>query len=216
MNANTVGPPLLPPPPPPSLAKSRRPWRHLWRYSLVGLLVLASGFAAGWGFRDSQASEQRTRLEGQLDAVASDHQQATGRADDLQAELQLTQSQRDELKRRLDAAEQANKDIEARTASLDEREAQLDERQTAIEQTEAGIEANTVNDGVWTVGLDIEPGTYRASDVSSSCYWAILRSGTNGDDIIANDLPGGGNPQVTIEDGQDFETVRCGEWTKMR
>lgn len=73
----------------------------------------------------------------------------------------------------------------------------------------------TIDDGTWTVGVDVPPGTYRVRlAASSDCYWAILRSGSNGEDIINNDI-GGGRPQVTLRRGQDFETSRCGTWTKI-
>lgn len=76
--------------------------------------------------------------------------------------------------------------------------------------------AATIKDGKWTVGVDFPPGTYRTTaEVSSGCYWEITKSGTNGSsigDIVANDLPGGGRPSVTLEVGQDFKTGRCGTW----
>lgn len=71
----------------------------------------------------------------------------------------------------------------------------------------------TIREGNWTVGTDFPPGTYRTTaDVSAQCYWSITASGTNGRDIIANDIPGGGRPTVTLAVGQDFHTSRCGTW----
>lgn len=103
---------------------------------------------------------------------------------------------------------------------LDQREQRLEEWEAELrrweeelaEQEEVKAEA-TISDGIWTVGVDIEPGTYRATDVSADCYWAILVTGSNGD-IVTNGLPGGGNPSVTLEEGHDFETSRCGEWER--
>jgi hypothetical protein len=69
-------------------------------------------------------------------------------------------------------------------------------------------------DGIWTVGVDIPAGRYRVTaNVSSDCYWAIYKTGDNSD-IIDNDLPGGGRPQVTLKVGQDFKTQDCGTWQK--
>ncbi|NMM30975.1 MAG: hypothetical protein HHJ10_08015 [Cellulomonas sp.] len=45
------------------------------------------------------------------------------------------------------------------------------------------------------------------------CYLAIVRTGSNGADIIQNDLPKGGSPSVTLNAGQDFENS-CGVWAK--
>jgi hypothetical protein len=72
----------------------------------------------------------------------------------------------------------------------------------------------TIREGTWTVGTDFPPGTYRTTaDVGSSCYWQITKPGGNEvTDIIANDFPGGGRPQVTLEAGQKFKTNRCGTW----
>lgn len=76
--------------------------------------------------------------------------------------------------------------------------------------------AATIEDGTWVVGEDIPAGTYKVNQpVESGCYWAITKSGTNGGTIIQNDLVSGGRPKVTIKKGHDFETARCGVWTKI-
>jgi len=73
-----------------------------------------------------------------------------------------------------------------------------------------------VDDGVWAVGDDLPAGTYRTTDkVSSRCYWEISKTGSGGADIVANDLPGGGRPQVTLKKGQTFKTDNCGTWRKV-
>jgi hypothetical protein len=82
--------------------------------------------------------------------------------------------------------------------------------------TKPAAAAVTVEDGIWTVGVDIPAGKYRTTaPVSGDCYWAITKSGTNGEDIISNDLPSGGRPQVTVKKGQDFNTQGCGTWQKI-
>ncbi|KAA1421246.1 hypothetical protein F0U44_02740 [Nocardioides humilatus] len=73
----------------------------------------------------------------------------------------------------------------------------------------------SIGNGIWTVGRNIPPGTYRSNGVTSGCYWAILRSGSNGQDIIANGLPPGGLPTVNLSIGQDFSTDGCGTWKKI-
>ncbi|MER7114393.1 hypothetical protein ABT332_07855 [Saccharomonospora azurea] len=105
--------------------------------------------------------------------------------------------------------------LQQREAELDERSTELDAREAALQKEEQEVAANTIGEGVWTVGVDIEPGTYRATDVSSMCYWEIRQTGVTGfEGVINNGLPGGGNPSVTLSEGQDFQTNRCGEWTK--
>ncbi len=73
--------------------------------------------------------------------------------------------------------------------------------------------ATTIDDGTWTVGVDIAAGTYRPVVAAGDrCYWAVKKGGSNGD-IIKNDI-GGGRPTVVLAAGQEFETNRCGTWQK--
>ncbi len=73
----------------------------------------------------------------------------------------------------------------------------------------------TITDGVWQVGEDIPAGTYRAAENVSgmSCYWAKYAD-SEGNNILSNDLPSGGRPQVTLKKGQWFNTERCGTWVR--
>ncbi|WP_197322203.1 DUF4200 domain-containing protein [Saccharomonospora sp. NB11] len=114
-----------------------------------------------------------------------------------------------------EALQQREAELDERNIELDERSTELDAREAALQKEEQEVAANTIGEGVWTVGVDIEPGTYRATDVSSMCYWEIRQTGVTGfEGVINNGLPGGGNPSVTLSEGQDFQTNRCGEWTK--
>lgn len=70
------------------------------------------------------------------------------------------------------------------------------------------------DDGIYLVGVDVQPGQYRSGD-DADCYWARLRK-TGGDSgsIIANN--NGGNQVVTIAaTDKAFETKRCGGWRKI-
>jgi len=72
-----------------------------------------------------------------------------------------------------------------------------------------------IGDGKWIIGEDMAAGTWKTTaHVVDGCYWAILKAGTNGTDIIANDNAAGGFARVTVKRGQEFETSDCGEWTK--
>lgn len=66
-------------------------------------------------------------------------------------------------------------------------------------------------DGIYIIGEDIKPGTYR-SDGSDSCYWERL-AGFSGelDDIIAN---GNNAPEIVTVSKRDaaFSTNGCGSW----
>lgn len=73
----------------------------------------------------------------------------------------------------------------------------------------------TITEGAWTVGRDFPAGTYRSDGDFAFCYWEITRSGSNGQDIVANDNLEGGRPTVTLARGQDFQSQDCGTWTKI-
>jgi len=74
----------------------------------------------------------------------------------------------------------------------------------------------SIGDGVWAIGGDVKPGRYRlAVAPENGCYWAITRDDA-GQDIVANDLPTGGHPQVTLKKGQFFTTRDCGTWTLLK
>jgi hypothetical protein len=75
--------------------------------------------------------------------------------------------------------------------------------------------SRSFGDGVWRVGAEVAPGTYRAPG-GSSCYWARLRNFSGGlNSIIAN----GGfsrNQTVTIQSSDTgFESSDCGSWTRV-
>lgn len=82
-----------------------------------------------------------------------------------------------------------------------------------LKELAAGGPTSSMGEGVYEVGTDIKPGRYRTNDAVSNCYWEITKSGSNGQDIIANDNVSGGRPSVTIKRGQEFKSNRCGEWS---
>lgn len=76
--------------------------------------------------------------------------------------------------------------------------------------------APTIEDGLYEVGPDIKPGTYRmVAPVTAEdlCYWS-KSTDAEGRDIIDNDLAGVGRLQVTLKKGQWFKTDRCGTWAR--
>ncbi len=66
-------------------------------------------------------------------------------------------------------------------------------------------------EGTWTVGGDIDPGTYRTVPGIEDCYWERT---TGGGATIANDFvsvaPSG--VTVTIRQGEGFVSQGCGGW----
>lgn len=76
----------------------------------------------------------------------------------------------------------------------------------------------TIGEGVWEVGSDVKAGKYKlltSPQAGDNCYWEITRDDA-GQDIVSNDLPTGGHPQVTLKKGQYFHTQDCGTWTLIK
>jgi hypothetical protein len=69
--------------------------------------------------------------------------------------------------------------------------------------------------GVYLVGVDIAPGTWRADTPSTSCYWERLRNITGSDDIIANFF--GSTPAIMTVLATDVAigVSGCGTWTRV-
>ena len=186
------------------LPTPKRKRRWLGRAALAMLLV-GAGAAAAILLTDPTANEEYQTLSSELKDV-------TGDFEDLESRYARLSSG---ISAREDAVTEKEQEQVGRALDLVKREEAVKAREQAVTGAEEEKAANTVSDGTWTVGKDIAPGTYRSSqEVGSRCYWAVLRSGSNGSDILENDIPGGGRPMVTLAEGQDFNTARCGTWQK--
>lgn len=177
-------------------AKKRRRW--VWPVATGGAFLLGLGMGGASGGADPTTSEEYQQVLQQRDNARDALGSADARAAAAESRAQET----------IDAAT-------AREAELDTREAAVAAREAAVTGAEQQAAANQVGNGIWTVGVDIEPGTYRTTEaVTQMCYWGIYRTGSNGDDIIENDIVQGGFPSVTLSAGQDFKTSDCGTWAK--
>lgn len=76
----------------------------------------------------------------------------------------------------------------------------------------------TIVPGMWIVGAQIAPGTYRADASSAGCYWQRLSSFTgNFDAIIANAFVSNSGPQLVTIANTDVGfsgSVECGPWAR--
>ncbi|WP_255769466.1 hypothetical protein [Pseudarthrobacter sulfonivorans] len=178
----------------------------------VAVVLLGGAIAFGTVLPDPKGSEayqaladEKSTVEIERDAALSSYASVKGKYDTLQNGIASREAKVSTRETEVGKADAAVKSAEAAVKA----------REEAVTGAEKAKAANTVSDGTWTVGADIEPGTYRAAAaVGSTCYWGIYRSGSNGSDIIENDIPGGGRPVVTLSPGQDFNSTRCGKWEK--
>ncbi|WP_306969229.1 hypothetical protein [Arthrobacter oryzae] len=178
----------------------------------AAVLLFAGGTALGTVLPDPTESTaykslagEKSTVETERDAALSSYASLKGKYDSLENGMASRESKV--------AAREA--EVGKAGAAVKTAEAAVKAREDAVTGAEKAKAARTVGDGTWTVGTDIEPGTYRAAGaVGSTCYWGIYRSGSNGSDIIENDIPGGGRPVVALSVGQDFNSTRCGKWEK--
>lgn len=188
---------------PDARAKAWLPWVLGGGGALLGM-VLGAGIAVA--ALDPTASDEYQQLEGRMAAERSEAS-AAQRATEEEARAAMDSAEA--------SASSASASASLRAADLEQREADVAAREQAVAAVEQRIATTSIGQGTWTVGRDIEPGTYRtAQAVSGDCYWGIYRSGSNGDDIIENDIVVGGYPTVTLSVGQDFENNGCGTFIK--
>ncbi len=204
--------PVPPPPPPATPARSKggsaRAYVSANRTLLIviaALAILLLGAAVAW-----VAQHQVTVNEAQkvLDLRET--------RDELEGKLSIAQDRLAEVSSENEDRKSREADLAAAEAAVAKRENEVGTREAAVSATEQQVAATTIKPGRWTVGVDIEPGSYRVSEpvVGTRCYWKISVTGSNGDDIVSNDFGTQGNHTVTLSNGQDFESSDCGSWVK--
>lgn len=198
--------------PPPTETRSKKPLRKRWWVWLL-LAVVVLGVLGAIVGRDSDPTTSK-----EYRALQTELSDAQHSADNWKATAQTAQARADQASQRQSDLDQYKARLDQRSAELDQREAALKGREDAVTQTEQQVAASSITEGTWTVGRDVEPGTYHTKDLvsgSAMCYWEISKTGETGiDAIVDNDIVTGGRPTVTISAGQDFTTRDCGTWVK--
>lgn len=73
----------------------------------------------------------------------------------------------------------------------------------------------TFSDGMYIVGVDLAPGTYKNTP-SQNCYYARLSNFTGGiDSILANNNTDNAAIVMISASDKGFESTNCGTWTKI-
>jgi len=159
---------------------------------VAALVATAVGFGAGIAVG---LTSQQGAIHSEQAKAAADVQAAAAREEQLQGDYQAKLAQ-----------------LASAKAALDSEQAALDQQKRDLDARTAALKATSFADGVWVVGTDIQPGTYKAPQAGGDCYWAKLNADES---IIRNDIPGGPTT-VTIEGSVNkFKSTRCGTWTKV-
>ncbi|WP_024285309.1 hypothetical protein [Cellulomonas sp. KRMCY2] len=82
------------------------------------------------------------------------------------------------------------------------------------------VAPTTVTDGMWLVGEDLRPGTYRTEHEFTGeyvegafCGWEVDSTWTDWDsEVLAVEFAGPGPGEVTLQTGQQFVSLECGTW----
>jgi uncharacterized membrane-anchored protein YhcB (DUF1043 family) len=198
----------------PASGRSRR-WIVLTAIAAVALAV-GVGIGAVAASTDPKTTTEYHALQAKLSDATSQIDTAQASAEAAQSQAQAADESAQAAKSSAEAsAKSAAASAAQRKAQLDQREKTVAARERAVGAAEAQVAANSIGEGIWTVGKDVSPGTYRTSTaVSGDCYWSITKTGSNGSDIIQNGIPTGGFPSVTLSVGQDFTNQGCGTFVK--
>lgn len=192
----TTGPATASPP----AQRRSRAWLLIAATAVVALVV---GLLAGLGIGrasvhpDPTASAQYKQLQQRF---ATDEQQIGN----LQTDIGDAQS----------SARAASQAAAQSAATLSQQAAAVASQQAALDAQKQAVAASSIGQGVWTVGVNVAPGTYRtAAAVIGQCYWKITKTGSSSD-IVDNDIVSGGFPTVRLSAGEDFLNEGCGTFVK--
>lgn len=217
----------------------RKRWVPPVAAGLVGLILGAASAGGGEADLRTQLAAQQTESKtlqqevevtsGQVASLNADVAKAKGEAAaakkeagdakgaalaDLKAETdKLAADRAAALKEAGDAKGAALAELKAVMDKIAAERAALEVRAKAVGAAEAQAAANTFpGDGVFVVGDDVQPGTYKSAG-GSGCYWG--RQDRNGE-TIANEL--GDGPTVVTIQKSDFaiKVARCAPFTKTR
>lgn len=176
--------------------------RHLglpvWALALIVVVSIGLGGAGGSSSAKEDPEAQKSLVSAQASAREANDRATKAEADAANAETV--------------ARSKLEGEFAQRKAEQDQVDARLKERETAVSAAEVAKKANVIEgDGVYQVGVDIQPGTWKTSGSGQSCYWQTT---SKGGDILDNDNVSGPTIVVIPASAFSFKTARCGTWTK--
>lgn len=226
----TPQPPLGTPAGPTTATKPawyRRTWVLVTAAVLVGLTLGASAgatdpttteaYKAVVAERDGARAELTT-AEDALAKTEDDLEAAQTEVQSVLGDLPAREDALDEDKADLKAAQAEGKaDLKAAQTRLNKRAQDLAaaEKDVAARERKVGIVETTIakntiaGEGMYEVGNDIKPGTYKTTG-STGCYYAVLSSPDTFDIVNNNNVDG---PAIlSVSNGQYLELSGCADW----
>ncbi|KQO98923.1 hypothetical protein [Leifsonia sp. Leaf264] len=199
----------------PAKPKSAAKPRKKLSKTAIALIAVSGVAVLGWA-SFAVAVNVAANTNDELVHVQADNTKMSGEKDDLIGDLTEMTASRDQYMNASDAVAKREEAVKVKETALQTREDAVKGREDAVTGAEARVAQTTLKDGYsYIVGVSMEPGVYEATSASGTCYWEINTSGTNGSDIVDNDLGAQGLIRVTVSGGQDFNSSRCGDWKKV-
>lgn len=176
-------------------------YKRVWVLALAALVVgLILGAVAGSAGSDPKSSTE-------YKALASRLVDTKAQLDDTREQVTAIQG---DLPQREEQVKQEESALSERDSKLQVREEDVARRERKVGIVERTIERNTVaGEGIYQVGKDMKPGTYRTKG-EMGCYYAILNSPNTSD--IADNNNVDGPAIVSLSTGKYFEVSGCADW----
>ena len=197
---------VVTPEPQPPTKKGRPRW-------LVPVIAGALGMALGAGVTGVVAEATIGKWSAKVDTV-------TAERDHFRTSFATATEERDDALATVNGVADREAALETRAEELEDARVELMDIATELEKREKAVgiaekkeEAKSIYEGVWMVGDDIKPGTYKLREAytGNMCYWGISQNGR----IVDNDIVTGGRPTVTLRKGQEFKNQGCGVWRRL-
>lgn len=146
--------------------------RHLAATFALGAVCSGLVFAVVGTNRAARWQSKVDAVQADLDAELAAHGETSGALEAASAKVATSDARIGEAEARADEAEQQLADsqaaLEERESELAQREADVTAREESVSATEQHVKDNTFGDGIWKVGDEIAPGTYRNSGGSAT------------------------------------------------
>ncbi len=177
--------------------------------AILGIIVGAA-IAIPLSYSSGVNKQMEATTQAQIIRKNDEYQKAQKKLDDIDREYE-------EAKAVIAGAKKYNVDnlksqSEKLSTEIESQKKELDELEGKVESAKK----NTIGNGTWQVGKDVQPGRYRVTEEvhdtpSKTCAIFILEN----NDYVDSLVPEGGFPEFTVKDGQELRISGCPTFTKI-